>query len=96
MLEKPSKEVLVNNDNGFHRFCDINITTLTKHAQSKKNYARENQMSFSAKDLSKAIMARFRLCNKFLNNKAEENRTHVKQRNYCVSLLRKTKRIYCY
>ena len=42
-------------------------------------------MSFSTKDLWKATMARFRLRNKFLNNKTEENRTlYVKQRNYCV------------
>ena len=40
-------------------------------------------------------MARSRLRNKFLNKKTEENRTlYVKQRNYCVSLLRKTKKMY--
>ena len=71
MLEKLSKGVLVNNDDGFQRFCDINITTLIKHAQPKKKYARWNQMSFLTKDLSKAIMARFRLRNNFLNNKIE-------------------------
>ena len=91
MFEKSSKEILVNNDDDFQRFCDINITTLIKHAPSKKKYARWNQMFFLTKDLSKAIMARFRLCNNFLNNKTEENRAlYAKQRNYCVSLLRKT------
>ena len=34
---------------------------------------------------------------KFLNNQTEENRTvYVKQRNYCVLLLRKTKKMYYY
>ena len=81
---------LVNNDDGFRRFCDINITTLIKHA-------RRNQMPFLTKDLSQAIMKRFRLRNKFLNNKTEKNRTlYVKQRNSCVSLLRKTKEMYYY
>ena len=63
---------LVNNDDGFQRFCDINITTLIKHTSSKKKYARRNQMPFLTKDLSKAIMTRFILRNKFLNNKTEK------------------------
>ena len=46
LLEKLSKEVLVNNDNGFQRFCDINITTLNEHAPSKERNARGNQMPF--------------------------------------------------
>ena len=37
LLEKLSKEVLVNTDDGFQRFCDINITTLNKNAPSKKS-----------------------------------------------------------
>ena len=97
MLEKPTKEVLVDNDDGLQRFCDINITTIIKQAPSKKEYGGENQMPFLMKDLSKAIKTRFRLPNKFFNNKTEENRAlYVKQRNYCVSLLRKAKRMYYY
>ena len=89
MLEKLSKEVLVNNDDGFQRFCDVNITTLNEHAPSKKKYARGNQMPFLTKYLSKAIATRSRLRNKFLNKKTEEKRTlYVKQRNYRVSLLK--------
>ena len=72
LLEKLSKEVLVNNNNGFQRFCDINITTLNIHAPSKKRYARGNQVLFLMKGSSKAIMARFRLRNKFLSKKTEE------------------------
>ena len=78
-------------------FCDINITTLIKHTPSKKKYARRNQMPFLTKDLSKAIMTRFILRNKFLNNKTEKNRTpYVKQRSFCVLLLRKTNKMYYY
>ena len=37
-------------------------------------------------------MKRSRLCNKFLENKSQENRMlYTKQRIYCVSLLRRTK-----
>ena len=90
-----SKEVLVNNDDSFQRFCHINMTIFNEHAQSKKTYARRNEMPFLMKNLSEEIITRFRLCNKFLNNKTEENRTlYVKQRNYCALLLRKTKKMY--
>ena len=45
--------------------------------------------------MSKAIMLRTLLRNKFLKNRSNENKTnYVKQRNHCVSFLRKTKREY--
>ena len=78
--------ILVNNDDDFQRFYDINITTLIKHAPSKKKYARWNQMFFLTKDLSKAIMARFRLCNNFLNNKKEVNRALYVLSNFVQNL----------
>ena len=47
------------------------------------------------KDLSKAIMDRTRFRNKFLKNRNDENKKkYSKQRNYCVSLLRKAKKQY--
>ena len=47
------------------------------------------------KTLSKAIMNRTRLRNKFLQSRTDENKKlYTIQRNYCVSLLRKTKREY--
>ena len=53
-------------------------------------------MPFMNKDLSKAIMDRTRFRNKFLKNRNDENRKkYSKQRNHCVSLLRKTKK-QCY
>ena len=53
------------------------------------------QSPFINKTLSKAIMLRTNLRNKFLKNRSNENKTnYVKQRNHCVSLLRKTKREY--
>ena len=39
-----------------------------------------------------AILLRTKLRNKFLKNRSNENKTnYVKQRNHCVSLLRKMK-----
>ena len=47
------------------------------------------------KNLSKEIMTRSRLRNKYLKHKTEENRLlYTQQRNKCVSLLRKTKMNY--
>ena len=47
------------------------------------------------KTLSKAIMLRKNPRHKFFKNRSNENKTnYVKQRNHCVSLLRKTKREY--
>ena len=52
-------------------------------------------MPFMNKTLSKAIMHTTRFHNKYLRNKTDENeRKYTKQRNYCVSLLRKSKREY--
>ena len=52
-------------------------------------------MPFMTKDLSENIMKRSRPCNKYLTNNNEENRKlYVQQRNYCVFLLRKTKKVY--
>ena len=44
------------------------------------------------KDISKAIMNRIRFRNRFLKSKFFKNKAaYNKRRNYCVSLLRKTK-----
>ena len=52
-------------------------------------------MPFLNKDLSKEIMTRTKLRNIFFQNKSEENKIRfTKQRNFCVSLLRKTKKRY--
>ena len=56
---------------------------------------RGNNSPFMNRILSKEIMKRSILRNKFLKSKSEaEKKSYVKQRNYCVSLLRKTKKEY--
>ena len=68
---------------------------MDKFAPHKAKHARGNQMPFITKDLSRNIMKRSRLRNKYLNNNNGENRKlYSQQRNYCVSLLRKTKKVY--
>ena len=68
-------------------------TILEKHAPTKKKYVRANQAPFITKTLSKEIMKRSRLRNKFLNTKSDiDKKVYNKQRNYVVSLLRKEKK----
>ena len=71
------------------------MDTLNTFTPIKKKYARGNQMSFMIKSLSKEIMTKSRLRNKYLKHKTEENRLlYTQQRNKCVFLLRKTKMNY--
>ena len=74
-----------------HSFMEV----LNKHAPMKTKYVRGNNAPFMNKKLSKAIMTRSRLRNKFLKNPDEVNKINYnKQRNYCVNLLRKEKKNY--
>ena len=61
LIDKLSNEKFVINDDGLKRFCEISVNVLNKHAPRKKKYARENQMPFFTKELSKEIMTRSRL-----------------------------------
>ena len=95
LLEKLSKEIFENNDEGLQRFCNINLQVLNQHAPQKIKYVRGNQMPFMTKQLSEEIMKSSRLRNNFLRNRTEENKIlYNRQRNYCVSLLRKSKKGY--
>ena len=52
-------------------------------------------MLFMNKTLSKEIMKRTKLCNKFLKERTNESKKrYASERNYCVSLLKKTKKNY--
>ena len=56
-------------------------------------YIRGNNMPFLNKELSKAHKKRTYLRNRFLKKRSDQNKKlYTKQRNYCVSLLRKTKK----
>ena len=83
------------NEKDFSNFLDICKKNVNDHAPCKQKYVRGNHLPFMNKTLSKEIMKRTRLRNKFLNNKNDYNkREFSKQRNYCVSLVRKSKKLY--
>ena len=71
------------------------VNIFNKHAPLKRRYVRANQAPFMNKKLSKEIMTRSRLRNKFLKTKTDANRkAYNKQRNYCVSLFRREKKSF--
>ena len=83
------------NEEDFSNFLDICKKNVNYHAPCKQKYVRGNHLTFMNKTFSKKIMKRTRLRNKFLKNKNDCNkREFSKQRNYCVSLVRKSKKLY--
>ena len=74
LLEKLSKEVLVNNDDGFQKFCDINITALNEHAPLKKKVCSRESNAFFEERFIESTNDESRLRSTFLNNKTEEKK----------------------
>ena len=71
------------------------MKVLDYHAPLKKKVLRGNNAPFMNKRLSKEFMHRSRLRNKYLKNPTEHNKIlYKKQRNFCVSLLKKEKNKY--
>ena len=74
------------------KFLQICIKTLDELAPQKKKYSRGNNMSFINKTTKKVFITRSRFRNIYLKNHSDNNKREYNiQRNYCVSLLRKTK-----
>ena len=77
------------------KFLQICIKTLDELALQKKKYSRGNNIPFVNKTIKKVFMTRSRLRNIYFKNRSDNNkREYNKERNYCVSLLRKTKTNY--
>ena len=73
---------------GIDFFLSACAKVLNKHATCKKKYIRGNQRPFINKHISKEIMKRSKLKNKFLRNNTDKF-NYNKQRNFCVSFIRK-------
>ena len=82
-------------DESFTEFFETCNKHLNYHAPCKQKYVRGNHLPFINMSVSKEIMTRTRLRNKFLKDRNKENKIRFsKQRNYCVSLIRKMKKDY--
>ena len=76
----------------FLRKCKI---ALKRRAPLKHKYLRSNHSQLMNKDIYKAIKDRTRLRHKFLRSwSIEDRKAYNKQKNYCVSLIRKIKKDY--
>ena len=83
------------NNMKYDEFKSIFMRVLNKHAPMKSKTIRGNNAPFMNKTLSKSFMERSRLKNRYNKFPTEENYAiFKKQRNYCVSLLKKTKKDY--
>ena len=77
-------------ENAYNCFKEIFTTVVDKHAPVKTRFLRGNQASFVNQELSKAIMRRSKLLNKFRKTKSDIDwNAYKKQRNKCVSIRRK-------
>ena len=74
-------------------FTETFMSLLDKYAPKEQKYIQANNANFMTKSLKKATMLRSKFRNRFLKEKTEESKSlYNKQRNICVSLLRKTKK----
>ena len=83
------------NNIGYDNFIKTFLTVFDKHAPIKKKYLRVNHANFVTKQLTKTIMKRSKLYKNFLKDKNHASQSaYKKQRNLCVTLLRKAKKQY--
>ena len=93
LVENLSLQNIPTDGNGLEKFLQICINTLDQFAPRKKKYVRGNNMPFFNKALSSAHKKRTQLRNRFLKKRSYKNKKlYTEQRNFCVSLLRKTKK----
>ena len=79
----------------FEDLVNSTLSCIYQRIPLKSRYVRVNQVPDRNKTISKAIMVRSRLKNKYMKNMTEENkRNYTRQRNFCVKLLRKEK-LFC-
>ena len=79
----------------YAEFEKVFLKELNIHVPLKKKVLRHNNNAFMTKELRKEIMLRSKLKNKFNKERNHINWCNYKrQRNHCLSILRKTKKEY--
>ena len=89
---KDRLELALENTTSFEELEKIFMDLLNKFASLKCKFLRANHSKFMMKELSKAIMLRTRFRHQLKTPEAKGK--YNKQRNICVSLIRKAKRNY--
>ena len=79
----------------YSHFHNIFVKTLNNHAPLKKKIMRFNDNPFMTKTLRKAIMQRSKFKNSYNKERTISSwEKYKRQRNYCVNLLRRSKKNY--
>ena len=83
------------NNADLSEFIKIFLLILDKHVPRKQKLVQVSKSNFVTKNLRKAIMKRSKRRNKYFREGTKEAKSlYNKQRNLCVSILRKNKRDY--
>ena len=94
MLSEISKSFLEFDNYSFDEFLNMCRSTLDQHAPWKQKCARGNHTPFMNKTLSKEITKRTKLPKSLKKRTDDSKKQCASQRNYCISLLKKTNRNY--
>ena len=95
LTEDLDKNLKSNNTVNFSDFQNTLTTILHKRAPIKKKILRFNNNPFMSKAVRKAIMHRSKLKNIYNKKRTDVNwANYKKQRNFCVTVLRRTKKEY--
>ena len=82
-------------ETSYDNIRDILVSKLYILAPIKRKLVRVNDAPFMNNALRKSIMSRSRLRNRYTKNPTIENlREYKRRRNYCVNLLKKSKKAY--
>ena len=82
-------------DKDLKHFKETCLSVVNKISPLKSRFIRATHAPFINKEIQRALMVRSKLRKKFLKSRSKsDKKAYNKQRNKCVSLLRKTKKAY--
>ena len=95
MLNKLRNSNLRISDKDLKHFIETCLSVVNRIAPLKNRFIRATQASFMNKEIQRAVLVRSKVRKKFLKSRSKsDKKAYNKQRNKCVSLLRKTKKAY--
>ena len=94
VLNKLTNSNLQTSDKDLKHFKETCLSVVNTIAPLKSRFIRANQASFINKEIQRAVMIRSKLRKKILKSRSKsDKKAYNKQRNKCVTLLRKTKKL---
>ena len=95
VLNKLKNRNLQISDKDLKYFKETSLSVVNTIAPLKSRFIQANQVPFINKEIQRGVMVRSKLRKKFLKSRSEnDKKAYNKQKNKCVSLLRKTKKAY--